>query len=151
MLPRLGLDDILYPMTAELYYADTKQDELGTMKKSWVYDRTIKCSTISQMADKTTLTGESSNAKSMFELNSDAILRTNENIQKKKNGTFYPITEILITDIKDSNGDYVWEDVLGKRVQFEIKTFVSGYGENHSVQFYRAYLARSKKQHEVLY
>lgn len=151
MLPRLGLDDILYPMTAELYYADTKQDELGSMKKSWVYDRTIKCSAISQMSDKTTLTGENVNTKSMFELNSDAILRTNENVQKKKNGTFYPITEILITDIKDSNGDYVWEEVLGKRVQFEIKTFVPGYGENHAVQFYRAYLARSKKQYEVLY
>lgn len=151
MLPRLGLDDILYPMTAELYYADTKQDELGTMKKSWVYDRTIKCSVISQMADKTTLTGENVNIKSMFELNSDAILRTNENIQKKKNGTFFPITEVLITDIKDPAGTYVWQDVLGKRVQFEVKTFVSGYGTEHKVEFYRAYLARSKKQHEVLY
>lgn len=151
MLPRLGLDDILYPMTAELYYADTKQDELGTMKKSWVYDRTIKCSVISQMSDKTTLTAENINVKSVFELNSDAILRTNENIQKKKNGTFYPITELLITDIKDPSGLYVWEDVLGKRVQFEVKTFVSGYGPEHKTEFYRAYLARSKKQYEVLY
>ena len=131
MLPGASFNDLFYPMTAEIYYADTKQDELGSMKKTWVYDRTIKCSAISQMADKTTLGGESK--------------------QKKKNGTFYPITEILITDIKDPNGEYVWEDVLGKRVQFEVKSFVPGYDFDHTKKFYRAFLARSKNQQEVLY
>jgi hypothetical protein len=151
MLPKSSLDDVLYPMTAEIYYADTKQDELGSMKKTWVYDRTIKCSTISQASDKTTLSPESVNVKSLFELNADAILRTNDNIQKKKNGTFYPISEILITDIKDPRGDYVWEDTLNKRVQFEVKTFVIQYGPDHNKQFYKGYLSRSKKQEEVLY
>lgn len=151
MLPTSSFNDLFYPMTAEIYYADTKQDELGSMKKTWVYDRTIKCSAISQMADKTTLGGESKQTNSLFELNSDILIRTNENIQKKKNGTFYPITEILITDIKDPNGEYVWEDVLGKRVQFEVKSFVPGYDFDHTKKFYRAFLARSKNQQEVLY
>jgi len=151
MLPTSSLKDIFYPMTAELYYADSKQDELGVMKKSWVYDRTIKCSAISITSVGTSLNAEIKNTNSLFELNSDIAFRTGENLQKKKNGTFYPITEILITDIKDSNGDYVWEDILGKRVQFEIKTFVPNYDFNHKVEFYRAFLARSKKQQEVLY
>lgn len=151
MLPISSLSDILYPMTAEVYYAENKQDALGSMKKTWVYDRTINCSAISQMADKTTLTNESTTYKTVFEINSDVILRTGDNIQKKKNGSFFPITEILITDIKDSKGDYVWEDVLGKKVQFEVKTFVPGYGPDHDVSFYRAYLARSSKQQEVVY
>lgn len=151
MLPISSLKDVLYPMTAEIYYADSRQDSLGTMKKTWIYDRTVNCSAISSMSDRTTLGEESKSFKTYFEINSDVIFRTNDNIQKKKNGSFYPITEILITDIKDSYGNYVWEDVLGKRLQFEVKTFVPGYGPDHNVEFYRAYLSKSSKQQEVVY
>jgi hypothetical protein len=151
MLPPSDFSEIFYPMSAELYYAESKQDELGSPKKTWVYDRTIKCSAISTSADRSTVSPELKNPNIIFELNSDLIFRTNDNIQKKKNGTFFPIAEILITNIKDPKGTLVWENVLNKGVQFEVKSFVPGYESSHTVKYYRAYLGRSKKQYEVVY
>lgn len=151
MLPSSDFSDIFYPMTAELYYANSRQDELGVPKKTWVFDRIIKCSAISTSADRSTVSAELKNTNAYFELNSDVIFRTNDNIQKKKNGTFMPITEILITNIKDPNGTLVWETVLNKSVQFEIKSFIPGYESSHTIKYYRAYVARSKKQYEVVY
>ena len=52
MLPGSGLDDIVYPMTAEIFYAENKQNAFGTMERTWVYDRTVQCSAISAMSDK---------------------------------------------------------------------------------------------------
>ena len=112
-------------MSADIYYAESKQNAIGVIEKSWVYDRTIKCSIISAMSDKT-LTGELKSNNSLVQFTSNMLLRTNDNVQSKKNGTFYPITEILITNIKDSNGKVVTKDVKDKNVQYEIKTFVLG-------------------------
>jgi hypothetical protein len=137
-------------MSADIYYAESKQNAIGVIEKSWVYDRTIKCSIISAMSDKT-LTGELKSNNSLVQFTSNMLLRTNDNVQSKKNGTFYPITEILITNIKDSNGKVVTKDVKDKNVQYEIKTFVASYGDTHEIKFYRGYIERSPKQNEVTY
>jgi len=150
MLPVSNIHDIFYPMTAELYYAESKQNALGIIEKNWVYDRTIKCSIISAMSDKT-ITGEIKNTSSTFKYDSEVVLRTNSDIQEKKNGTIYPITEILITNIKDPSGRLVWREKDDKGSQFELKTFVPSYNYAHNVEFYRGYLSRSTKQAEVLY
>jgi len=65
MLPNSSLKSIFYPMTAEIYYAENKQDALGVVQKSWVYDRTVKCSVISTMADRS-LTSEIKSNSSNF-------------------------------------------------------------------------------------
>jgi len=41
MLPNSSLKSIFYPMTAEIYYAENKQDALGVVQKSW--DTNNKC------------------------------------------------------------------------------------------------------------
>jgi hypothetical protein len=150
MLPVSNLHDIFYPMTAELYYSESKQNALGIVEKNWVYDRTIKCSIISAMSDKT-ITGEIKNTSSSFKYDSEVVLRTNSDIQEKHNGTIYPITEILITNVKDPSGRLVWREKNDKGSQFELKTFVPSYNYSHNVEFYRGYLSRSTKQAEVLY
>jgi hypothetical protein len=150
MFSASGLTDIYYPMSAELYYAESKQDELGVIQKTWVLDRIIKCSIISSMSDKT-LTGELKNSGPMFQYNSDVLLRTNEDIQKKKNGSIFSITEILLTNVKDPAGKVVWLEKNQKATQYELKTFVPSYNGFHEVEFYRGYLARSTRQNEVLY
>lgn len=150
MIPSISLKDIYYPMTAEVYYADSKQNDIGVIVKEWVYDRTIKCSIISQMSDKT-LTSELKTNAGIIQYNSDMLLRTNEDIQLKKNGTFYPITEILITNVKDPAGKIVSKDIRDKNAQYEVRTFVASYNAFHEVEFYRGFISRSVKQAEVLY
>lgn len=150
MIPSISLKDIYYPMTAEVYYADSKQNDIGVIVKEWVYDRTIKCSIISQMSDKT-LTSELKTNAGIIQYNSDMLLRTDEDIQLKKNGTFYPITEILITNVKDPAGKIVSKDIRDKNAQYEVRTFVASYNAFHEVEFYRGFISRSVKQAEVLY
>jgi hypothetical protein len=150
MLPGAGIDNILYPMTAEIYYAETKQNDFGTMEKTWVLDRTVKCSAVSAMSDKT-LNSELKSNSAFFQYNSDIAFRLKENIQKKKNGTYYPITEILITIIKDNNGDYVWTESEDNVTQYEVTSFVPSFDAFNNPEFYRGYLTRSTRQYEVLY
>ena len=150
MLPGSGIDDILYPMTADLYYAETKQNAFGTMEKTWVYNRTIDCSAISALADKT-LTGELRSQGAFFQYNSDIAFRTNQNIQRNLGSRYYPITEILITNIKDQSGKQVWTEGETEKTQYEVQSFVPSYDAFHTVDFYRGYLTRSQKQYEVTY
>lgn len=150
MLPGAGIDNILYPMTSEIYYAETKQNDFGTMEQTWILDRIVKCSAVSAMSDKT-LNSELKSNSPFFQYNSDIAFRVNENIQKKKNGTYYPITEILITNIKNSSGDYVWTESEDNVTQYEVSSFVPSFDAFNNVDFYRGYLSRSTKQYEVLY
>jgi hypothetical protein len=150
MLPGAGIDDIFYPMSAEIFYAETKQDDFGTMKRTWVFDRVVPCSAISAMSDKT-LNSELKSTSSFFQYNSDIAFRTSEDLQRKKGKTYFPITEILITNIKDSNGQYVWTEWEDVRTQYEVQSFVPSYNSFHAVHFYRGYLTRSTKQYEVIY
>ena len=137
-------------MSADIYYAESRQNAIGVIEKNWIYDRTIKCSIISAMSDKT-LTGELKNTGPIFQYNSDVLLRTNEDVQKKKNGSTFSITEVLITNVKDPAGKVVWLEKNQKATQYELKTFVPSYNGFHEVEFYRGYLARSTRQNEVLY
>lgn len=150
MFPKSNFKDIFYPMTADIYYAENKQDALGVIQKSWVFDRTVKCSAISTMSDRT-LTSEIKNNSSSFTYNSDLMFRVGENIQEKKNGTIFPITEILITNIKDPSGKLVFKEKGNIASQYELKTFVPGYDADHIMSFWRGYISRSTKQKEVLY
>jgi hypothetical protein len=150
MLPTSSLKSLFYPMTAEIYYSENKQDALGVVQKSWVYDRTVKCSVISTMSDRT-LTSEIKNNSSNFSYNSDLLFRVGENVQEKKNGTIYPITEILITNVKDPSGLLVFKEKGNIPTQYELKTFVTSYDGDHLIAFWRGYMSRSTKQNEVIY
>jgi len=150
MLPGAGIDNVFYPMTADVYYAETKQNAFGTMEKTWVFNRTIQCSAISALADKT-LTGELRTQGAFFNYNSDIAFRTGEDIQRNKGRRYYPITEILVTNIKDQNGNTVWTEGETEKTQYEVQSFVPSYNSFHTVDFYRGYLTRSQKQYEVTY
>ena len=137
-------------MTADIYYAESKQDALGVIQKSWVYDRTVKCSVISTMSDRI-IASEIKTNTTTFNYNSDLIFRVGEDIQEKKNGTIFPITEILIANIKDPSGKLVYKEKGSIPTQYELKTFVPTFDQDHLESFYRGYISRSTKQNEVLY
>ena len=39
MLPQGNLNNLFYPMTADIYYATSSQNGFGEMEKSWTFDR----------------------------------------------------------------------------------------------------------------
>ena len=144
--------DFIYPMKADVYYPIITQNNYGQANKEWVFDRTIKCSIISQMSGGAkTLAGEIKSNSGNFSYNSELLIRTGQDVQEKKNGTIYPITEILITNIKDSAGKLAWKEKGNIPTQYELKTFIISFNPSHEIEFYRGFLSRSTKQNEVLY
>jgi len=88
-LPSSTLDDILFPMTADVYYAVTKQQDYGNISKTWVFDRTIDCSIISELSTRG-FSGELRTKGTDFIYDSNAFLRTKEDLRKHTNGNYYP-------------------------------------------------------------
>lgn len=153
MLPNSGtLEDLLFPMSADVYYAQTKQLDYGNISKTWVYSRTISCSIISEMSTRG-FAGELKTKGTDFIYDSNAFLRTPDDIRHDENGIYHPITAISITNIKDPSGQYVWINGQNKRLspdpvntKYEIKTIVPTFNYDHNLRHWRVYMSKSQNQ-----
>jgi len=73
-------------------------------------------------------------------------MRTNDNIQKSSNDDYYPITDILIRNIKDPAGNLVWEEYYNENTSFEIQSAEPMFNDLHVLAGYRILLVRSDRQ-----
>jgi len=48
MMPVGNLDNLYYPMTADVYYSRSHQNDFGEFEKTWQKDRTVFCSAIKE-------------------------------------------------------------------------------------------------------
>lgn len=144
MLPQGSLNNLFYPMTADIYYASKSQNDFGEMVRSWSMDRTINCSAIKENPEsqmRTQLT-----ADKFIEFDEKVNMRTNENIYKSLDGTHYRPTDILIRNIKDPFGSIAWAESSTLPTNFEIDTIEPMYDPLHNVAGYRILLRRSDLQ-----
>ncbi len=151
-LPSSTLDDILFPMTADVYYAQTTQSEYGNMLKTWVFDRTVNCSVISELSNRG-FTGELRTKGQDLIYDSNAFFRTKEDLRKKSNDDYVPITAIAITNIKDPAGNNVWingqKQILmdGPRsTKYEVKTIIPTFNYDHTLRHFRLFISKSQIQ-----
>jgi hypothetical protein len=151
MLFNSSLDDILYPMTADIYYAVETQSEYGNMTRVWQFDRTVNCSAIAAISGK--LTAELRVKEKLLDYDSSLFFRTNEDIRKSSSGKYYPITATSVTNMRDPNGDPVWintENLKTKaetvKTKYEVKTIIPSYDMFHNIVMYRVFLNRSANQ-----
>lgn len=134
-------------MTAEVYYATGTQNAFGEFEQSWSFDRQINCSAIKenpQSQMRTALT-----ADTFTELDTKLNMRTNENIFKAIDGTYYKQDSIMITNIKDPLGSITWSENSIKATNFEVDTVEPMYDEVHNVAGYRVLLRRSDLQVDI--
>jgi hypothetical protein len=154
MLPNSDFGDILFAMTADLYYSDNEQNDFGEMVKIWKFDRSVKCSAITSLADKTLMpelkASEFLNLSNNLYFRTDTDVRIEEPDQLDQDPIIHPITEILITDIRDSVGNNAYPDVLGT-TKFEIVTVVPSFDEFQARNYFRVYVQRSQNQNVELY
>jgi hypothetical protein len=144
MLPQGSLNNLFYPMTADIYYASKTQNSFGEFVRSWEFDRSINCSAIKenpQSQMRTNLTVEK-----FLEYDVKINMRTNENIYKSLDGTHYRPTDILVSNIKDPFGSIVWSESGTESTNFEIDTVEPMYDPVHNVAGYRILLRRSDAQ-----
>jgi hypothetical protein len=152
MLFNSSLDEILYPMTADIYFAQESQSDYGNMVRSWKFDRTVNCSAVTSLIGRTF--GKELNVKDkIIEYNSSINFRTNEDIRKDNNNKYHPINAIAITNIRDANGKPAWintENLKTKaetvKTKYEVKTIIPSFDMFHNIGMYRIFLTRSANQ-----
>lgn len=141
-----GPTDILFPMTAEIYYPLVEQSGYGNVRKTWTLDRVIA--------------GNFSPAGSAIkeeispnvDISIDALLtgRVDEDIRISSDVEKVANTNILVTNIKDKDGNHLFIETSGPRVGlstlFEVATnqpHISPFG---GTEYYKVILRRSQNQ-----
>lgn len=143
MFPRSGFNDLLYPMTADVYYATESQNDFGEIIKDWVKDRTIQCSVSKR--SPTRISNVVENGK-FIEYDTDIHFRTAEDILTSTDDNIYHITDIFIKDIKDSKGLLIWKESEYEGTVFEIRAIEPMLNMFSVLDSYRINLMRSDQQ-----
>lgn len=144
MLLSGNLSPMFYPMTADIYYAMSTQNELGQIEKSWLYDRTINCSAIKERAEYNAKNSVS--AEKFLAYSVKINFRTSENMYRAASGVIHRPTDLLIAHIKDPAGNYIWLEDADEDTTFEVESMEPMFDETHTLAGYRALLVRSGNQ-----
>lgn len=138
--------DYMFPMQCSVYYPIVEQSDFGAIKKHWILDKILAC-TFSSGG-----TAFKEEVKPNISITQHSIIlgRTRSDLRISSRDTKNPLTNILITDIKDSNGNLVYMETSGERsgkgTLFEIATYEPFVGPFGSIDFYRLVIRRSENQ-----
>jgi hypothetical protein len=138
--------DFIYPLLADVYYPIVDQGPYGNVKKQWVLDKAIACNFSSSGA------AGKEEVKPNVNITSDTILigRTRKDIRVSSLEESNAITNIIVTNIRDSNGNPIYLETSGTRYGkssiFEIATQEPTIGPFGSIEYYKIVLRRSENQ-----
>lgn len=139
--------NFLFPMSFDVYYATECQNKYGMEEKDWKLDQTIEgyaeiLGSVSKNALKT----------QMFNQYEDKLIgRSRVDPRISLNGIYYPITSILITNIRNTktNEEYYIE-VAGERKKestiyeiFAIEPYVNPWNQ---IEYWKILFNRSDTQ-----
>lgn len=137
-----------FPMLADIYYPVVEQSAYGNITKTWTLDKTVAGS----------FTPAGSDIKEELVINVDLtqdsllICRVRSDIRISSLEENNSLTNILITNIRDSKGNVIYYETSGPRADqptlFEVATqqpFVNAFGRT---EHYRVVLKRSENQAE---
>lgn len=151
----MGLFDqcssMFFPMRCDVYYAKESQDEYGKIQKNWQLDKTESCSFYT-LGDQSNNENFSFDDKKFYRLESMLFGRLKSDVRKASTGEFYPLSHILITNIRgagcndelffyETNGNYMGEPTI-----FEIKMAQPHIGVFSSIEYFKIQLERSDTQ-----
>lgn len=136
-----------FSMNMDIYYSTESQDKFGKEVKEWHLDRTaLGYAEILGAVDKDGL-----KAGQFFEYEGKLIGRTKSDPRTSMEGINYPITSILITNIKDAKTglDFYTEsfgDRSGKSTIFELMAVEPYVNPWNEIEYYKILFNRSEIQ-----
>lgn len=139
-----SLDNIFYPMTADIYYSTQTQTDMGEVVKTWNKDRTISCSAVKRNTDSRII--PILDSQKFIEYDLMITMRMKEDILQSSDSTIYYLTDIIIKNIKDSKDVIVWKEAIDKPTIFEVRSIEPMYNMFSILDGYRASLIRSDNQ-----
>jgi hypothetical protein len=138
--------DFAYPLLADVYYPIVDVGAYGNVKKQWVLDRTIACYFSSGgLKNKKDVNAEAN-------INIDNLIdgRVRNDLTQSNDESLYSITNIIVTNIRDINGNSIYSESAGTRsgksTLFEIATLNPIQGPFGSTDHYKVLLRRSENQ-----
>jgi hypothetical protein len=138
--------DFMFPMQASLYHPIVEQGDFGAIKKQWVLDRTFACS----FSSGGSAFKEEVKPNVNITQNSILVGRTRSDIRISSRDSKNSLTNILITDVKDQEGNLVYMETSGPRsgkgTLFEIATYEPFVGPFGVVESYKLIIRRSENQ-----
>ena len=133
--------DFMYPMMA-----DIEQNEYGQPKKSWVYDRGIVC-------NATPLGGASTEEIKpdiFLQNNGKLVARTKSDPRVSSQQANNAMTNILVTNIRNSSGEAIYKETTGPRSSratiYEFATVEPFVGPFGDIQYYKLLWRRAENQ-----
>lgn len=89
--------DFLMSMDIDVYYADSEQDDYGSEVNTWTLDQTLRgyAEVLGAVDQEALKTG------TFFEYRDRLIGRTKKDPRISSSGISYPVTSILLTNIRD--------------------------------------------------
>ena len=138
--------DFMFPMQASLYHPIVEQGDFGASKKQWVLDRTFACS----LSSGGSAFKEEVKPNVNITQNSILVGRTKSDIRISSRDSKNSLTNILITDVKDQEGNLIYMETSGPRsgkgTLFEIATYEPFVGPFGVVDSYKLIIRRSENQ-----
>jgi len=138
--------DFIYPMLADIYYPIVEQGAYGDVKKNWVLDRTIAC----QFNSAGTANKEEIRPEVKLLLDNSLIGRVKSDIRFSSEEQRNALTNIVITNIRDKNGNVIYLETSGPRAGqptiFELATFDPLLGPFGNIEYYKLVVKRSENQ-----
>lgn len=138
--------DFMFPMQASVYHPIIEQGQYGAIKKQWVLDRVFACSfTSGGSAFK-------EEVKPNVNITQHSVLvgRTKSDLRISSLDSKNALTNILITDIKDQEGNLIYIETSGPRsgrgTLFEIATYEPFTGPFGTIESFNVLLRRSENQ-----
>jgi hypothetical protein len=130
-------------MSLDLYYSSESQDDFGIEEKSWRLDQTL--SGYAEPLGAVERDGIKNNR--FFEYENKLIGRTKKDPRVSVEGFYYPITSILITNIKDTktNTDLYIEDE-GNPIIYEVLSVEPYINPWNEIEYYKIFFNRSDRQ-----
>jgi len=138
--------DFMFPMQASVYHPIVEQGQYGAIKKQWVLDRIFACS----FSSGGSAFKEEVKPNVNITQNSILVGRSKSDLRISSLDSKNALTNILITDIKDQQGNLIYIETSGPRsgkgTLFEIATYEPFAGPFGTVDFYNILIRRSENQ-----
>lgn len=138
--------DFLFPLTMDIYYPIVTQEGYGNIKRQWVFDRTVSCF----FENASRKTKEDLIPDPAIMIDNSIFGRTRTDITKSTRGNLNSLNNILITNIRGKDGQFIYNESSGPRVGlatvYEVATLVPNVSPFGSVDYYKIVLRRSDNQ-----
>lgn len=140
-----------FQMNCDVYYATETQDKYGKVVKNWQFDMVEQCSFYT-LGDESNNENFTFDDKKFYRLETMLFGRVRTDIRQASDGRFYPLSHILITNIRGANcNDQVFfyetnGDYEGQPTIFEIKMVQPFIGPFGSIEYFKIQLERSDTQ-----